>query len=135
MLRLPWQTITTIAILLLLRTSAGASEAGRMLLARFECNRCHEGSGLAPASTEKHCVRCHAQILAGTFSAPPQALRTWQSHLVSFRVVPSLVAIGERLQRRFIESFLLKTHDLRPGLVALMPRLALTPAEAQVIAA
>lgn len=135
MLSVPWRTITILAILVLLRTTASASETGRALLSRFECNRCHEGTGLAPAPTAKHCVRCHAEILAGTFAASPKALQIWQSHLVSFRTVPSLVAIGDRLQRRFVASFLLRPHDLRPGLIALMPRLALTPTEAQNIAA
>jgi mono/diheme cytochrome c family protein len=39
-----------------------------------------------------------------------------------------------RLQRRWVERFLLEPHDLRPNLPAMMPRLALSPAEAAILA-
>lgn len=116
-----------------------ADATGPRLLARFECARCHEGTGQPAPPTEKHCVRCHQQILGGTFpltgGLQPETLRAWQGRLVSLPVVPSLTAAGLRLRRDFIVSFLLKPHDLRPGLLALMPRLSITPAEARSIAA
>ncbi len=116
-------------------TTVRAEPAGNQLLARFECNRCHEGTGLPEVPSEKHCVRCHQEILAGTFQVPSEVLKTWQGHIVSLPVVPSLTATGARLRRSWVESFLLKPHDLRPGLLALMPRLALTPQLARSIAA
>jgi cytochrome c2 len=46
-----------------------------------------------------------------------------------------LTGIGVRLRRSWVESFLLKPHDLRPALPALMPRLAITPPVAKQLAA
>ena len=108
--------------------------AGLQLMAQFQCNRCHEGTGLPGVSQEQHCVHCHEEILQGTFTIAPDTLKTWQSHLVSLNAVPSLTAAASRLRRQWIESFLLRPHDLRPGLPALMPRLGLTPRQAQQIA-
>jgi cytochrome c2 len=48
--------------------------------------------------------------------------------------VPSLLH-AERFRRAWVAEFLLEPHDLRPGLVAQMPRLAITRAEAERIAA
>src|SRR5262249_560685 len=115
--------------------SAGTEQEGTRLLSRFECNRCHEGTGLPQLPREKNCVQCHREILAGTFPVDADTLRLWQSHLVSLPAAPSLTAVGGRLRRSFIEAFLLKPHELRPGLLAMMPRLALTPAMARSIAA
>ena len=120
----------------LLSVSAFPAAAGSNaeLLRRFECNRCHEGTGLPMAAHDKHCVRCHREILAGTFAAAPEHLARWRGHLHSLNAVPSLRAIGDRLRRDFVAGFLLKPHDLRPNLVATMPRLALTEAEAKALA-
>jgi mono/diheme cytochrome c family protein len=107
---------------------------GAALMARFECNRCHEGTGLGAAPPEKQCVGCHREIRAGRFEAPAATLARWQRRIVSLPAVPSLTAIGARLRRDWVEAFLLQPTDLRPGLPATMPRLAITPAEAAAIA-
>ncbi|HEU4532716.1 MAG TPA: c-type cytochrome, partial [Polyangiaceae bacterium] len=49
-------------------------------------------------------------------------------------LAPSLRGAG-RLRRDYLASFLLSPHDLRPGLVAEMPRLAVTEGDARQIAA
>jgi cytochrome c2 len=119
-----------------LNTNAGTDiEAGRSLLVRFQCNRCHEGLGLPKVPQEKHCVSCHQAILQGSFTADSETLKTWQSHLQSLNAVPSLQAIGKRLQRHWIESFLLKPYDVRPGLPATMPRLPISAIQARQLAA
>jgi cytochrome c2 len=118
------------------RAETPSAEAeGRRWLAHFQCNRCHDGSGLPDVPQEKHCTHCHQEILAGTFRIDQETLHTWQSHLTSLNVVPSLTGIGVRLRRSWVESFLLKPHDLRPALPALMPRLAITPPVAKQLAA
>jgi hypothetical protein len=104
------------------------------LFAKFECNRCHEVPGLAAAPPNRHCVTCHAQIHAGTFAADPALGATWRERLTSILGVPSLLH-AERFRRAWVAEFLLEPHDLRPGLVAQMPRLAITRAEAERIAA
>lgn len=108
--------------------------AGRRLMASFQCNRCHDGLGPPNVPLDKHCTHCHQSILSGVYPAAPETLRSWQSRLHSINAVPSLLATGARLRREWIESFLLKPHDLRPELPAMMPRLALTPIMAKQIA-
>jgi cytochrome c5 len=108
------------------------------LLAKYECARCHEVPDVTVAD-DKSCVRCHEQIHAGTFTvdgAPVEdaTLSRWRSRITSLRWVPSLAHAG-RLRRGWVEAYLLAPHDVRPGLVAQMPRLALTPEEAARIAA
>ena len=109
-------------------------EAGAALVARFECTRCHDVPGIAPAHPDKHCVRCHQEIHANTFAAEREHLERWKQHITSLRWVPSLAA-ADRLQEAWVQAFLLAPHDVRPGLVAQMPRLALTADEAATLAA
>jgi cytochrome c2 len=113
----------------------GDAEHGRALVARFECQRCHEGTGVAPASAERRCVGCHEDILAGRFSAPSAVVARWREHLGMMRATPSLSAMGARFRPAWIASFLLAPHDLRPGLPASMPRLPITSDEARDVAA
>jgi mono/diheme cytochrome c family protein len=108
------------------------------LLAKYECARCHEVPDVTVAG-DKSCVRCHEQIHAGTFTvdgAPVEdaTLARWRGRITSLRWVPSLAHAG-RLRRGWVQAYLLSPHDVRPGLVAQMPRLALTPEEAARIAA
>ena len=35
---------------------------GKALVAEFECNRCHAGTGLAAPKLDRDCVGCHEQI-------------------------------------------------------------------------
>jgi cytochrome c5 len=115
-------------------SAAALEEDGARLMQRFECNRCHAGTLLPEVPLEKDCVRCHQQILRGRFRVEADTLRRWQQSIVSLPTTPSLLGAGTRLRRSFIEAFLLKPHELRPGLIAMMPRLALTPGQARAIA-
>ncbi|WP_438024919.1 c-type cytochrome [Sorangium sp. So ce233] len=114
---------------------AGDPERGQRLVAEYQCNRCHDGTGQAPAPRDAHCVQCHQDIAAGRFQAPAAAMKRWNENLVLLRDVPSLAAAGDRLRRDWIRGFLLEPHDLRPRLHATMPRLALGPEQASDIAA
>ncbi len=102
---------------------------------RFECNRCHEGTGLADAPLEKNCFSCHEQIAVGTFKVSAQALARFRPHILDARDAPSLIAIGKRLQGSWLRDYLLSPRDLRPKLMPTMPRLALRPEQASDIAA
>lgn len=109
-------------------------EDGGSLMERFQCQRCHEGTGLTAVPIEKHCVRCHQSILRGDFQIDAGTLRRWQGNLRSLPAVPSFVAIDRRLRRDWIAKYLQQPTDLRPGLLALMPRLRLGDKQAQRIA-
>lgn len=107
---------------------------GQALLDRFECVRCHDVPEREPAPLEKHCVRCHQDILAGAFPAPPETLKEWQQHITHLTDVPALRGL-ERLRRGWLAGWLHSPHDLRPGLNSTMPRLALETDEAADLAA
>lgn len=115
-------------------TPPGDAEHGRELMVRFECARCHDGAGVAPAPTSKHCVHCHQDVASGKLGAGNAEAAKWREHTAHLRVVPTLADAGKRLRRGWIERFLLEPHDLRPSLAMTMPRLAITPEEARDVA-
>lgn len=122
------------AAVLELAADPAAVARGRALIDRFECARCHDVPDHAPAPLDKHCVRCHQDILAGSFPAPPEALRDWQGHITHLTDVPTLHG-ADRLRRAWLAAWLRAPHDLRPGLNSTMPRLSLGPDEAADLAA
>lgn len=113
---------------------AAAATRGAALIESFQCARCHDVPGHEPAPRDKHCVRCHQEILAGTFPAPAEALAEWKGHLHHLLEVPSLAA-SERLRRAWVEGYLRSPHDLRPGLSTTMPRMPIGPEQARDLAA
>lgn len=120
--------------LIIVPVLVAAAPDGAALLARFECHRCHEGTGLTAITESRHCVRCHQAILEDRFEAPKEALVEWRPHLRSLRVVPSLAGIGNVLRREWVEAFLLAPQDLRPELPASMPRFRMSAEEASALA-
>lgn len=113
----------------------GDSARGRELVQRFECNRCHEGTGFAAAPLEKNCFSCHEQIAIGSFKVSAAALARFRPHVLAARDAPSLTAIADRFEGAWIRDYLRSPHDLRPKLMPTMPRLALTTEQAGDIAA
>jgi len=113
----------------------GDAVRGRELVGRFECNRCHEGTGLGSAPLAKNCFSCHEQIITGKFPVSAAALARFRPHVMSAREAPSLIALGARLEERWVVEYLLAPRDLRPKLTSTMPRLALDRAQATDIAA
>ena len=103
------------------------------LFAKFECTRCHDVPGVAEAPRDKHCVRCHQQIFDDKFEAAPEHLARWKSRITSLRWAPDLAA-ADRLRRDYLTDFLMRPHDVRPGLPAEMPRLPLARGDAERIA-
>lgn len=113
----------------------GDAARGRELVERFECNRCHEGTGFASAPLSKNCFACHEQIIDGKFPVSAAALARFRPHVVSAREAPSLIALGARLEERWVVEYLLAPRDLRPRLTPTMPRLSLDRSQATDIAA
>jgi mono/diheme cytochrome c family protein len=114
---------------------SGSAEHGRDLVLKYECNRCHDGTGHPAAVQGKHCVHCHEDILAGRFEASAATLARWKPRVKELADAPSLEATGKRFARRWIEQYLLQPSDLRPHLHQYMPRLAVTSDDARDIAA
>jgi len=112
----------------------GDAQRGKLLVAEFECNRCHAGTGLAAPRLERDCVGCHEQIATDKFQARAEKLAKWKPHVMPYRDVPSLADLGARLRPSWVRDYLLHPHDLRPGLAQTMPRLALSAEQARDIA-
>jgi cytochrome c5 len=108
---------------------------GKALLGKFQCNRCHDGTGLEAVPQNKHCVHCHTDIIEGRFKAPAASMAKWVPRVKDIQDAPSLEATGKRFRRSYLEQYLLLPTHVRPMLVQSMPRLAMTGAEAKAIAA
>lgn len=111
-----------------------AAKHGQELVSQYQCNRCHDIAGVEPPELDYDCAGCHQQILAGTFEATPEELAHWQGRLHSLDDVPSLTHT-ERFSRAWVAGFLPNAHDVRPNLSASMPRFAMSPDDADAIAA
>ncbi len=111
----------------------GSAEHGKALVAEFECNRCHAGTGLATPKLDQDCVGCHEQIATDKFQAAASKLAKWKPHILAYRDVPSLTDLGARLRPTWVRDYLLHPHDLRPNLAQTMPRLKLSAEQASDI--
>ena len=114
---------------------AGDSERGKALVEKFECSRCHDGTGLAASPLEKHCITCHQEIWTDKFKAKPDKIAKWKKTVVHYLNAPNLDRAGERLEPGFIQAFLLKPEKHRPNMVSTMPRLRIDAQQAADVAA
>lgn len=105
------------------------------IIERFECARCHDGTGAAEVVSNKHCVRCHQEIQRGTYEGDAALVAKWSANIHSLPVAPSLDSLGVKLRRSWVREQLLYPRDVRPALEATMPRLALSQEEAELVAA
>ena len=111
----------------------GNADNGKKLVEQFECSRCHDGTGVADAPKNKHCIHCHQDILAGKFKAPAAVVAKWKPNVVKYRDVPTFTSMGKRFVPEAVESYLLEPKDLRPNLLQNMPRLKLSKEQARDI--
>ena len=112
----------------------GDAERGHALVVRFECNRCHDGTGEKAMATERHCTHCHEDIATGRFGAGAPRLAEWKRSVAPYRHAPSLDALGKRLRTDWVARFVREPYDLRPNLAGTMPRLALDEHDAADVA-
>jgi cytochrome c5 len=113
----------------------GNAATGKELVATFQCNRCHDGTGHEAAPQNKHCVHCHKDIMEDRFKAPAASITRWKPRVKEYADAPSLEAIGKRVSRSWIESYLQRPFDVRPNLHQYMPSLPITLKQAKDIAA
>lgn len=126
----PWRQPAPIADL-----DAALIAKGKARMEHFQCNRCHDGSGLETPPQDKHCVHCHQAIEAETYKAAPHLIQKWKAHITHLIEVPTLDHAQSRLRRDWMIKFLQQPHDLRPRLEEMMPRLDVNEDDAQAIAA
>jgi len=108
---------------------------GKELVTRFECARCHEGTGAAKEPRERRCVGCHTDIVDGHMEGRLNEVASWKVKVRDLAVAPSLSSIGRTVSEAFVARYLVQPFDLRPRLRQTMPRLSITPREAADIAA
>lgn len=104
---------------------------GNALVARYECNRCHEGTGLPAPPVTAQCAGCHAAIVEGTIPAKVHDSVALHYYLET----PSLAELGRTLRPSWIAGFLREPVKVRSHLVEWMPRLVVSEADARDIAA
>ena len=109
----------------------GDAARGKVLVSRYECNRCHEGTGLPAAAPGAQCAGCHAGILAGTIRGPHRD----DPALHYYVDAPRLSGLGQTLRASWLAAFLLEPVKVAPHLVESMPRLSMTPTDARDVAA
>jgi cytochrome c2 len=112
----------------------GDAAHGKALIARYECNRCHAGTGEPAPMFERQCVGCHKLIAAGTLPFARDRAEAWRSQTRHYITTPSLTAIGARLRPSWIASFLHEPVKVRPHEEEWMPRLAISENDARDIA-
>jgi cytochrome c2 len=117
------------------RSAAGDATRGKALVARYECNRCHEGTGQPAQAFERQCVGCHQLIAAEKLPFPREQLDSWQKATRHYITTPSLATVGRTLRASWIASFLHEPVKIRPHEEEWMPRLSIPEGDARDIAA
>src|SRR5262245_25718225 len=84
------------------RALHGDAAHGKELVKKFECNRCHEGTGLAAPMMDRQCTGCHQAIHADKYPQTAAKLDEWKKVIVHFRDVPTLAAIGTRVKTTWL---------------------------------
>ena len=123
---------------------AQAIEAGRLVVERHQCTRCHSIDGLPGVGRPHDCVSCHVflkSLTPGERRYEDIAKRNGRDVLERYRAnlrhlmrVPDLSAVGRRLRPTWIESYLAEPFDLRPLLEDSMLRGRLDAAERAALA-
>lgn len=121
-----------------------AIAAGKAVITKHQCTRCHELDGLPGAGRPYDCVSCHTFLKGLTpgderyqkiaANNGQDVLDRYIRNIDHLRLVPNLTAIGKRLRPAWIEQFVQHPQDLRPILEDAMQRNRLTPDDARAIA-
>ncbi|HVV84937.1 MAG TPA: hypothetical protein VHE35_17860 [Kofleriaceae bacterium] len=121
-----------------------AIAAGKVVLAKHQCTRCHQIDGLPGAGRPYDCVSCHTFLKSLTPDSRQyqeiaanngkEILDRYIRNIQHLLRVPNLTEVGKRLRPAWIEQFVQHPTDLRPLLDDAMLRNKVTPDEARVIA-
>ncbi len=117
------------------KRSLGDVARGKVLVAKYECNRCHAGTGQPAEPFLRQCVGCHQVIAAETLPFPREKLEAWRNATRHYITTPSLATIGRTLRPSWIASFLREPVKIRPHLEEWMPRLRISESDARDFAA
>lgn len=118
---------------------ADALDAGRTLIAKHECTRCHQIDGLSGVGKDFDCAACHrmledlrpedARYVALCAKYGTQLIERYRRNIRHYLQVPSLTGLGKRVRGDFIDAMLRAPVDQRPLLEESMIRSNLSQAE------
>lgn len=117
------------------RRAGGDAAHGKALVAKYECNRCHEGTGQPAPALDRQCVGCHQLVAAERLPFPRPQLDAWQKATRHYITTPSLATLGRTLRPSWIASFLHEPVKIRPHEEEWMPRLSIPEGDARDLAA
>jgi cytochrome c2 len=115
--------------------ASGDAARGKALVAKYECQRCHEGTGQPAPAFERQCVGCHQVIAAEKLPFPRAQLDAWQKATRHYITTPSLATIRRTMRPSWVASFLHEPVKIRPHLEEWMPRLSIPEQDARDLAA
>jgi mono/diheme cytochrome c family protein len=120
-----------------------AIAAGRAVIEKHECTRCHTIDDLPAASRPRGCTSCHLflkglapddkarKAIADKYGEP--IIARYQRNIVHLREVPNLTKIARRVRPAFLRDFLHEPFDVRPLLEESMIRHHLNDAEIRAV--
>lgn len=122
---------------------AEAIAAGRAVLERHQCVRCHTIDDLPAAARPLACTSCHIflkdlkpedrQRKSMVAKYGEEIISRYQRNIQHLIEVPSLTGIARRVSPFFLRAFLEAPFDLRPGLGESMIRHGLGPDELRAV--
>jgi cytochrome c551/c552 len=126
------------------KARADAIAAGKAVLVKNECRRCHEIDDLPAPVRPNHCTSCH-EFLSGLKPGDKQYeeirtrygeefIKRYQRNIVHLMKVPNLTNIGRRVRADYIASFLAEPYDQRPTLEESMIRHNLSAPDIEAVA-
>jgi cytochrome c2 len=126
------------------KTRADAIAAGKSVLEKNECRRCHEIDDLPAPVRPNHCTSCH-EFLKGLKPGEKQYeeiakrngrefIERYQRNIVHLIKVPNLTNVGRRVRADFIAKFLSEPFDQRPTLEESMIRHHLSDDDIKAVA-
>lgn len=124
-------------------TRTQAIAAGREVLGRHECRRCHVIDELPDPPREDHCTSCHVWLdglepgsehyTSISEKYGEDVLIRYQTNIEHLKVTPDLSGLGLRVRPDWITAFVQDPEDLRPHLEESMIRTNLSEAEALAV--
>jgi cytochrome c2 len=117
------------------KSAHGDAARGKALVAKYECNRCHDGTGQPAPAFDHQCVGCHQLVAAEKLPFPKEKLDAWQSATRHYITTPGLGTVGQTMRASWLASFLREPVKIRPHQEEWMPRLRMTENDARDLAA
>lgn len=123
------------------RTAAIA--AGKAVIVKHECTRCHTVDDVPPAGRSFHCTSCHEWLkgLAPGNDQYEKLAKKWgadiigryQKNIVHLQKVPDLTTIATRVRPDWLAKYLAEPWDLRPSIGESMIRHQLSEADVKAV--